>query len=214
LLSQAGYVFAELNKYFVDRKLGSFSPHVSSGPRNWAIHYGDNGYRFYRAQDIGPEGQVLHDSKVYIDPPAGKQGRSATLQLGDLLLVITGATVGRVAVFRHGFEPGFVNQHVAICRLPSDQIDPDFVVWGLRAPHGQAQLLGQRYGQGKPGLNLANIRQLHLPIPPLCKQRSIVEELNQLQAQVKALQGFERETATEIDALLRSILDKAFKGRL
>jgi type I restriction enzyme S subunit len=214
LLNQAGRLFTQLNKHFTDRRFGSFYSHVSSGPRNWARRYEERGYRFYRAQDIGPEGQVLHDSKVYIDPPAGEQGRSAMLKPGDLMLVITGATVGRVAVFHDRFEPGFVNQHVAICRLPSHEVDPEFVIWGLRAPNGQAQLLGQRYGQGKPGLNLANIRQLHLPFPPLCEQRRIVEKLDRLQAQVNALKSFQRETAAELGALLPSILDKAFTGQL
>jgi type I restriction enzyme, S subunit len=214
LLNQSRRLFTKLAKRFPDRKFGSFSPHVSSGPRNWARHYEERGYRFYRAQDVGPEGQLLHHSRVYIEPPPGEQGRSARLQPGDLLLVITGATVGRVALFPDGSEPGFVNQHVAICRLPSDEVDPEFAIWGLRTPDGQAQIIGQRYGQGKPGLNLANIRQLHLPFPPICEQHRIVAELNRLEAQVSVLKTLQRETAAELHALLRSILDKAFKGEL
>jgi type I restriction enzyme S subunit len=74
--------------------------------------------------------------------------------------------------------------------------------------------MGQRYGQGKPGLNLTNIRQLHLPFPPLREQRYIVAELASLQAQVNSLKSFQRETATELDTLLPSVLDKAFNGGL
>jgi type I restriction enzyme S subunit len=37
----------------------SFSPHVTSGPRNWGAKYSDHGIRFYRAQDIGPNGKIL-----------------------------------------------------------------------------------------------------------------------------------------------------------
>lgn len=39
-------------------------------------------------------------------------------------------------------------------------------------------------------------------------------ELNALQSQVHALQKAQAETAAELDALLPSILDKAFKGEL
>jgi type I restriction enzyme S subunit len=130
------------------------------------------------------------------------------------MLVITGATVGRVNVYRRGLEPGFVSQHVSICRLPQSEIDPEFALWGLRGPAGQAQLLGQRYGQGKPGLNLANIRSLSLPFPPLPEQRRIVAELDALQAEVDALKRLQAETAAELGALLPAILDKAFKGEL
>jgi restriction endonuclease S subunit len=53
-------------------------------------------------------------------------------------------------------------------------------------PSGQAQL-GQRYGQGEPGLNLTNIRALSLPFPPLPEQRRIMSELDALQAELDAL---------------------------
>ena len=114
LLSQIADVFSRLEGMHEVRSLGSFSPHVTSGPRNWAKHYDRNGARFYRAQDIGPDGAVLDDSKVFVVPPPGEQGRTAMLQTGDLMLVITGATVGRVSLFRNGLEPGFVSQHVGI----------------------------------------------------------------------------------------------------
>ena len=214
ILNQAGQVFLRLSDRYPSCEFGSFSPHVTSGPRNWAKHYEKSGYRFYRAQDIGANGQVPHDSKVFISPPPGEQGRLAMLVRGDLMLVITGATVGRVTVFREGLEPGFVSQHVAICRLPTDSVDPEFALWGLRSPVGQAQLLGQRYGQGKPGLNLSNIRALRLSFPPLSEQRRIVAELEVLQVKADALKRLQAETTAELEALLPSILDKAFKGEL
>ena len=214
LARQIDAIFDELSRHHRKRAFGSYDPHVTSGPRNWAKHYQDGGLRFYRAQDIGLNGEVLHESKVFIEPPPGGQGRSAFLQPGDLMLVITGETVGRCSVFRNGLEPGFVSQHVGICRLPKDSVDPDFALWGLRGPQGQEQLLGQRYGQGKPGLNLSNIRAVTLPIPPLPEQRRIVAYLDSLQAKVGALKKLQAETAAELDALLPSILDKAFKGEL
>ena len=135
-------------------------------------------------------------------------------QHGDLMLVITGATVGRTCVYSKEFQPGFVSQHVAICRLPPAEVNPHFAWWGLRGAGGQAQLLGQRYGQGKPGLNLGNIRSLSLPFPPLPEQRRIVAELDALQAEVDRLKALQVATAAELDALLPAILDRAFKGEL
>jgi type I restriction enzyme S subunit len=50
-----------------------------------------------------------------------------------------------------------------------------------------------------------------LPVP---EQRLIVAELDALQEEVDALKCLQIETAAELDALLPSILDKAFKGEL
>jgi type I restriction enzyme S subunit len=214
LMNEIDAVFTNLANIYQTCSFGSFSPHVTSGPRNWAKHYEQTGSRFYRAQDIGAKGDILNGSKAFIVPPSGVQGRTAELQYGDLMIVITGATVGRISIFHQGMEPGFVSQHVAICRLPQDKILSEFSLWGLRGVRGQDQLIRQRYGQGKPGLNLANIRSLSLPVPPLSEQRRIVSELDILQAKVDELNRLQEETATELDALLPAVLDRAFKGEL
>ncbi len=209
-----GSVFQALTKKHGRSALSAFRPHVTSGPRNWAKHYQQEGERFYRAQDIGADWKITSDNKVFITPPPGQQGRSASLKVGDLMLVITGATVGRCAVFEHAMEPGFVSQHVAICRLPSDDVDPRFVLWGLRGPEGQAQLLGQRYGQGKPGLNLGNIRSIMLPFPSVAEQRLTVSWLDGLQRKVDSLKQLQEETSKQLEALFPSLLNKAFNGEL
>ena len=49
---------------------------------------------------------------------------------------------------------------------------------------------------------------------PLSEQHRIVAELDALQAEVGAAERLQAETAAELDALLPSILDKAFKGEL
>jgi type I restriction enzyme S subunit len=61
---------------------------------------------------------------------------------------------------------------------------------------------------------LSNVRALSLPFPPLPEQRRIVAELNALHAKVDALKRAQAETAAELDALLPSILDRAFAGAL
>ena len=214
LMGAIGSTFRDLGTKHERRTLGSFDPHVTSGPRNWAKHYDPGGERFYRAQDIGANWEVLNDNKVFVSPPPGHQGRSASLKVGDLMLVITGATVGRCAVYKEDMESGFVSQHVAICRLPAGDINPKFALWGLRSPEGQAQLIGQRYGQGKPGLNLSNVRSISLPVPPISEQQNVVLSLDGLQFRIDLLKRLQTETATELEALLPSILNKAFKGEL
>jgi type I restriction enzyme S subunit len=59
-----------------------------------------------------------------------------------------------------------------------------------------------------------NFLQKLIPVPPLPEQHRIVAELDALQTEVDALKRLQAETAAELDALLPSILDKAFKGEL
>ena len=214
LASELTKIIGSLERKNPLRQLGDFRPHVTSGPRNWGRHYQEAGVRFYRAQDIGSNNKVIKNAKVFVAPPPGEQGRSAMLLSGDLMFVITGATVGRCAIFEDNLEPGLVSQHVAICRLPADKILPEYALWSMRSPYGQSQLLGQRYGQGKPGLNLSNIRALSLPIPALPYQRRVVSYLDNLNSKVDSIKRLQAETSAELDAMLPSILDKAFRGEL
>ncbi len=214
LFSSIGDTFKKMESA---EKIVSFNelyPHITSGPRNWSQYYKSEGYRFYRAQDIGLKGEILDKDKKFLEPPPGNQGRNAQLQIGDLMIVITGATVGRVTIFTEDREPGFVSQHVSICRLPKDIINPKYALWGLRGPKGQEQLICQRYGQGKPGLNLTNISNLKLPLPSLAEQHKIVKKLDKLQDKLDVIKSLQAQTAAGLDAMLPSILDKAFKGEL
>jgi type I restriction enzyme, S subunit len=69
-------------------------------------------------------------------------------------------------------------------------------------------------GDMMPHILLREIRALPVLLPPLPEQRRIVMELDALQAEVDALKRLQAETAAELDALLPSILDRAFRGEL
>lgn len=80
---------------------------------------------------------------------------------------------------------------------------------------------GKRYFQqaSKQTTNLASINQRQLkafPVyrVPLPEQRRIVDYLDELQAKVDALKEQHAKSSAELDALLPSILDRAFKGEL
>jgi restriction endonuclease S subunit len=65
-----------------------------------------------------------------------------------------------------------------------------------------------------PGINRTAIYSHNITVPDLPAQRRIVAELDALQAEVDKLKALQAETAAELDALLPSILDKAFRGEL
>ena len=197
------------------RTFGEFSPHVTSGPRSWSSRCRAGGaMRFYRAQDIRADGSLEVDDGAYLDPPDTNQGATAQAQPGDLLIVITGATVGRVGLFTDAHEPGYVSQHVAICRLPSSEVNPKFAHWCLKSREGVGQLLGQRYGQGKPGLNLSNLRAISIPVPSMAVQARVVSRLDRIEQKLADAESRVRSSAEHLGSLLPSLLNRAFAGAL
>jgi type I restriction enzyme, S subunit len=69
-------------------------------------------------------------------------------------------------------------------------------------------------GSAQPTIPLRAIRELPIPIPELPEQRRIAAELDAMLAEVDALKSLQAETGVELDALLPSILDRAFAGEL
>jgi type I restriction enzyme S subunit len=67
---------------------------------------------------------------------------------------------------------------------------------------------------GQANVNLKKLKMLPINLPPLEEQHRIEAFLENFQEKVDALKLFQAETAAELDALLPSILDKAFKGEL
>jgi type I restriction enzyme S subunit len=58
------------------------------------------------------------------------------------------------------------------------------------------------------------IKNIEIALPPFSEQRRIVAYLDDLEAKVNATKRMQAITAAELDALLPSVLDKAFGGRL
>ena len=67
---------------------------------------------------------------------------------------------------------------------------------------------------GNIGISATTLKSIPLPVPPLPEQRRIVAHLDDLQAKIDSLKALQAQSAAELDALLPSILDKAFKGEL
>jgi len=99
--------------------------------------------------------------------------------------------------------------------LPKRYILPEFFVaaWNSAATR---QVIEEKAKttSGIWKVNQGHISSTEIPVPPLPEQRGIVSELDALRVQVNALKKLQAETAAELDALLPSILDKAFNGNL
>lgn len=140
-----------------------------------------------------------------------------TLQTGDLLLTEGGDwdKLGRGTVWR-GEIPRCIHQnHIFRVRPRKEELLPEFLAALVGSPVGKAYF----QAASKQTTNLASINQQQLkafvvPQPPLPEQGRIVAELNALQAEVDKIRALQAETAAEVDALLPSILDRAFRGGL
>jgi len=147
-------------------------------------------------------------------------GPEHSLRDGDLLVIKSSGSaklVGEVTIFEQPPD-GISYYHsnfVHLLRPNLDRVIPHFLWYVLRSPRQKFTIIEMNQTtSGLRNLRMGDYLSLKIPVPPLDKQRHIVAYLNDLQAKVDSLKQLQEQTTAELDALLPSILDKAFKGEL
>ena len=134
---------------------------------------------------------------------------------GDVLGTIVGASIGRFCVVPENVPLAFTTKHIIALTLDPSKALPEFISYLLNFHiRCRASLFAQSEGSAQPSLNSPKILRTEIPLPPILEQRRIVAYINDLYTKVKTLQQLQFETSAELNALLPSILDKAFKGEL
>ncbi len=124
------------------------------------------------------------------------------------LLISIAATIGAVGIL--DFDCCIPDSIVAI--TPHLGIETEYIYHYLCYLRSNLEQIAPQNAQKNINLNI--LKPLPIPKLPPSEQRRIVAHLDDLQAKVDALKRLQAETAAELDALLPSILDKAFKGEL
>lgn len=168
-------------------------------------------------------GRYVESSMTLSPEVIPKVRPEAQARRGDVLIACSAAgCLGRVAYYMNPDRTASTDTHVAIARANQDRVLSDYLYKYLKGAQGQVQLRSREQGdwrREKVGfrlteLNLADLKRVPVPLPTLDQQRRIVAYLDDMQARVDSLKRLQDETAAELDALLPSVLDRAFKGKL
>lgn len=138
------------------------------------------------------------------------------LEKGDILVNRTNSAelVGKCAVFDLDGEHTFASYLIRL-RLDTARCEPKLVAAYINSPTGRAYMFDQRkQTTGQANVNAPKLKAMPICLPAMTEQRRIADYLTNLRAKVDALRNLQAETSPEIDHLLRSVLDKAFKGEL
>lgn len=161
------------------RDLGDITEKIGSGktPRGGSSSYSEKGVIFLRSQNIHSN-KVDFSNIVYIDNHMDYEMANSRVQQGDVLLNITGASIGRSAVYNSN-ESANVNQHVCIIR-PSDKISSEYIQLCLVSFDGQKKIEAYQAGGGREGLNFKQISEMTFIIPFENEQKQIGEFFQKL----------------------------------
>ncbi|MGI9919181.1 restriction endonuclease subunit S [Vibrio owensii] len=176
-------------------KLGTRTKKVGSGatPRGGEKAYSSDGVPFIRSQNVN-NNKLLLDEIRFIPEHTDASMKRSRVEANDILLNITGASIGRSCVVPSDFVKGNLNQHVCIIRLVAD--NPHFVQSYLASYFGEKLIFQGMAGGGREGLNFESIKGFKLPFPSLGEQNKIANFLSALDQKID-LANSELEKAKE-----------------
>ncbi len=211
-LSELKFIRTEIGLIPADWKVGLLKDKVikvGSGitPRGGEKIYKSEGRPFIRSQNVG-WGELRLDDIAYIDENTHKTFDSTEIQKDDVLLNITGASIGRSAIADERVVKGNVNQHVCIIRTKQNELNPYYLNYLLLSRIGQDQIDSFQSGGNRQGLNLGQIKIFNIPIPPTTTEQAkiaqVLSDIDTLLALQENLSAKKRNIKTGIMQLFLS----------
>ena len=193
--------------------LGDIVTKVGSGitPKGGEKVYKKEGRPFLRSQNVG-WGHLLLDDVVFIDEETHSSFSATEIKQNDVLLNITGASIGRSAVVNNRVLGGNVNQHVCIIRIDASKLSSYYLNFFLLSKIGQMQIDSFQAGGNRQGLNFGQIKSFQIPlpeqrgIPSLPEQRAIATVLSDMDAEIAALEHRREKTRMLKQGMMQELL--------
>ncbi|MCW7468191.1 restriction endonuclease subunit S [Leptospira kanakyensis] len=153
---------------------------AGSTPLGGKSVYTTDGIMFLRSQNVWNDGLYL-DDVARISKSIHEKMKGTKVIGNDILLNITGASIGRSTIFPLNFEEANVSQHVAILRT----FTPSIVTYLHKliiSDFFQNLVFKEQVGVSREGLSMTKLSKFPLPLPPLAEQKRIVEKVDEFLA--------------------------------
>jgi len=203
----------ELPKGWVWCRLQEITSLVTDGKHGDCPNDPNSGYFFLSAKDV-KNGKLNYEYARQITYQSFLEThRRTNLECGDICLVNTGATIGKMAIATEDelTQKTTFQKSVAVIKLVRKLIIIEFVEIFLV---GSVQSLVKKSGGSAiNNLLLGDLKQLLFPLPPLAEQQRIVAKVNKLQQQLNQLESQVQQSREYAQQLLQAVLKEAFEEK-
>ena len=192
-------------------RLGEITTLITDGKHGDSENQDNSGFYFLSAKDIQNEKLVYDYARQITEKDFYETHRRTNLKPGDICIVNTGATVGKLAIApddQKTYSTTF-QKSVAIVKLVKDYVYNKYIKYYL--VNDVPRLMQKSWGSAINNLLLSDMRIELIPLPPLAEQKEIVSRVEKLLANVTELeeQITEREEMTK--QLMQSIMKDVFE---
>lgn len=208
-------VFEKKGEGWEEKTLGEVCSLITDGKHGDCENEANSGYYFLSAKDVR-NGTLLFDNARQITKSGFEEThRRTNLKPGDICMVNTGATIGRISFAPN--DPRTYNstfqKSVAVIKTIPDLINNQYCCYLLQSD--LKKLVKVSSGTAVPNLLLGDLKRHKINLPKTLKaQQAIIQKLDTLSAETKKLESIYQQKINDLEELKKTILQKAFKGEL
>lgn len=190
-----------------EHRLDEYIEFLTSGSRGWSQYFVDTEKELFITIKNVKNNHITLDNIQYVKAPANKEAERTKVRAGDLLISIT-ADLGRTGVVDEKIASlgAYINQHLSLVRLDDKKINPQYVSYFLETEGGKIQFESKNQKGVKAGLNFDAIRSLKILVPPIERQNTYIEFVEQ----VEKAKAVIKEQLAELETLKKSLMQKYF----
>jgi len=174
--------------------------------------YVDGGVRVIRLGNIGV-GEFVDKDKAFISEAKFETLRKHEVFPGDLVVAALAEPVGRCTRVPDTLGRAVVKADCIRLKV-RPETDSSYVMFALNSPDGRARAEKASHGIGRLRINMTEVRELEIPLPPLPEQRRIVAKLEALQARSRRARAALEAIPPLLNKFRQSVLAAAFRGDL
>ncbi|HIF9085409.1 TPA: restriction endonuclease subunit S [Photobacterium damselae] len=205
----------EVPEHWGVSRLGFHATKIGSGktPKGGAEIYQDSGVLFLRSQNVYDDGlRIAKSESVYINESIHHEMAGTSVQEGDVLLNITGGSIGRSCLVPTNFPDANVNQHVCILRFPTSI--REFISFVMKSNSIKEQIDAFQTGGNREGLNFEQIAKLKFTLPPLNEINSIIEHIKSITVTFNTLEEQAQQAINLMQERRTALISAAVTGKI
>lgn len=173
--------------------------------------YKDAGIPILRLQNVG-KGYFINKDIKFISNEKADELKYHSFKSGDLVLAKLGIPVGKTCIVPNDFPHGIIVADVVRIRPDKDVVDYNFLEYYLNTDEAVGQLTGNITGATRPRVNLSDVRNIELNLPPLPEQQRIVSILDEAFAVIERSRNAAIKNLKNAKELFESYLQGVFEN--
>ena len=178
--------------------------------KNIAPNLSDDGIPLFKGKNVR-QGTLVMEFESYIPKEISDELPRSKLTRKCLLVPYVG-TIGNVAIFDGSFE-AHLGSNVGKVEVNSDTFE-EYLLYYLQSGFGYQELTKRKKATAQESISIQAIRDVIVLLPTWEEQREIVRILDRILEREQETNDIAEATITQIDAMKKAILGRAFRGEL